>query len=59
MLFSAYHASSRLLLAILVVVMMIADIQCKQIVPFRKNLDQVLKDWSCKGPQSRLVYLGK
>lgn len=33
-------------------------VQTKIIVPFRKNIDQVLKQWNCNKPQSRLVYLG-
>ena len=34
------------------------DVQSKTIVPFRKNIEQVLRQWNCNKPQSRLIYLG-
>ncbi len=27
-------------------------------VTFKRNIDQVLKEWNCNKPQMRLVYLG-
>ena len=39
-------------------IIMAISCQCKEVVPFKKNLDQVFKEWSCKSPQPRLVYLG-
>lgn len=42
----------------LISVMLMMTVQSRHLVPFKKNLDQVLKEWNCKGPQSQLVYLG-
>lgn len=42
----------------LLAVMLVMTVQSRHLVPFKKNLDQVLKEWNCKGPQSQLVYLG-
>ena len=42
----------------LIAVMLMMTVQSRHLVPFKKNLDQVLKEWNCKGPQSQLVYLG-
>lgn len=33
-------------------------LEAKSLVTFKKNIDQVLKEWNCNKPQGRLVYLG-
>ena len=33
--------------------------QAKDVVPFRTNLELTFKEWRCKDPKPRLVYLGK
>lgn len=49
--------------AVLVVLFLAAaggfnTLQAKPVVSFKKNIDQVLKEWNCNKPQMRLVYLG-
>lgn len=33
-------------------------LEAKSLVTFKRNIDQVLKEWNCNKPQERLVYLG-
>lgn len=33
-------------------------VDSRAVVSFKRNLDQVMKEWNCKDPQSKLVYLG-
>ena len=33
-------------------------VDSRTVVSFKRNLDQVMKEWNCKDPQSKLVYLG-
>lgn len=49
---------TKFFVAVFLITNSLVAVQSKTIVPFKKNIDQVLKEWNCNKPQSRLVYLG-
>ncbi|KAK4026615.1 Uncharacterized protein APZ42_017287 [Daphnia magna] len=48
---------TKFFVAVFLITNSLVAVQSKTIVPFKKNIDQVLKEWNCNKPQSRLVYL--
>ena len=58
-----FNMSRRMLLVVLVfIVIIVSGVDVidgrRQVVSFKKNLEQVMNKKMCKEPQQRLVYLG-
>jgi len=47
-----------MLLVVVLFIVIIGVINGRQVVSFKKNLEQVMNKKICKEPQQRLVYLG-
>ena len=50
---------SLVLLSTMLLSLVICSTETREVVPFRRNIDTVFKEWSCRDPKPRLVYLGK
>ena len=53
------RAISLVLLSVIFFSMAVHPTETKEIVSFKRNMDTVFREWSCRNPKRRLVYLGK
>ena len=53
------RASSLIFLLSILLPLAVLPAEAKYVVPFKKNIDTVFRDWNCNQPKPRLIYLGK